>query len=321
MSLADEIRKRLGSSQAAAPAASQQDAAIAAFQAKTGKASGGGAPRASNLGEQSAQGQVDATQRQLQTQGALAAEALGAQQTAATDAARVAQRGLEAQRNTARADLAAAGATAGADRAASGAAFDARLGAQEAAARRDVAAQYDKVTRQLASDRGITVDELFSEFRQGSQELAWRKDAAQLEQRASQLALADRAYVDNLVRVGEEQRLNNDLQFQAASQELALGEKLRAALEQQQWQVNFNVGDREFAEEMGNMDLATALAIAASQNADASMAQTLQNIGNAAPGIANNWPGGGSDGPNGGYKGTEAPAGSTSHRQTKDPTY
>jgi GGDEF domain-containing protein len=54
--------------------------------------------------------------------------------------------------------------------------------------------------------------------------------------------------------VGEESRLNNDLQFQLASQELALGEKLRAALEQHAWQVDFNAGDRDWSG--GTVDLA-----------------------------------------------------------------
>lgn len=291
MALADEIRKRLNTQTGTtAPVVSQQAQTIAAFQAKTGKAAGGGAPRASAVGESMAQAQVDAAQRQIAQQGAAAATSIQAQQDAQAAQQAVSQRRLDAQAQDFEAGLTAQRAESTAQRAARAAEAQARLGSRETLALQDMNARASSALAELASRRGIAESDLFEEFRQSNNELAYRRDAAELEQRAFLAALADRAYVDNLLRIGQERRLQNEFNFNEDMQAMILGSNLEAALANLNFKVDLAADQRTFEEQMSGMDISVAMAIAGSEAKDASMQQLLSNVGSVAQGVSANAP-------------------------------
>lgn len=297
MALVDEIQKRLTAQPApAAGGVSQQAQALAAFQAKTGKATGGGAPRASNLGEQLANAQVDAANQQLTLKGATAAAGLAAGQAQLADSAAVAQRRLEAQRADAQADVAATRVEAQANRQATVAETQSRLRTKELLTTEELNAKADAAIAKLSSDRGIAEADIFAEFRASNNELAWRRDQSQLEQLAQQLAFRDKEYVDTSKRIGLERRLESDLGFASEMNYLVLGAQLDEHLKQLGFQVDLNADKRAFDEQLAQMDLDMALAIMFQGNQDASMTAMLGNINNAGQGLAQNWPtGGGND--------------------------
>lgn len=290
MALADEIRKRLNTQPgAAAPVVSQQAQAVAAFQAKTGKATGGGAPRASSIGENLAQAQVDAAQRQVAQQGAVAATGIQAQQEAQAAQLETGQQRLDAQAQDFAASLAAQRGESTAARAQRGAEFAARAGAREAMALQDMNARASSALAELATKRGIVESDIFEEFRQSNNELGYRRDAAELEQRAFLLAMKDRAYVDNLLRIGQERRLENELNFREDMQAAVLGNNLDEMLKQLNFNIDLSADQRAFNEMLSGMDINVALAIATQGNKDATTQQMLSNIGSVATGVSANY--------------------------------
>jgi hypothetical protein len=143
-----------------------------------------------------------------------------------------------------------------------------QLGSQARQASAKFAHTYSEAVKDLASQRGIAEDDLFADFRQGTQELEFRKDGAKLEQLAHQLALSDRKYVEDLQQIGQLRRLEDSHQFALESQSLALGQALEDALAQRDLKVDLNASEREFNEWLTNMDVDSAAAILAA-NMDA----------------------------------------------------
>lgn len=264
MALADEIQKKLalGGTKAAMPLAGTQ-AGIADTVATraTGKAQGGGVPRASTVGEDTAIGAAQGATTQAQVQGAGLAERLASVQAALAQQVGLQRQAREAQGKTAEGALATnAGMAAGA-RAAAGEVQTAELGSKDRQAADRFASVYDRTVKDLASERGVSTADIFSGFKQGSSELALRKDAARIEQLAHTMAMADRTYVQKLQEVGAQRRLTDDLAYRKEAERLSLGDEMSALVKQLGWQDAYQAGERAFAEATGSMDLATALKI------------------------------------------------------------
>jgi hypothetical protein len=178
---------------------------------------------------------------------------------------------------------------AGKQRGALGADFAQRQTAAREAFARELAAKNSQVLGRLATERGVTTDDLFAEHQQGVQELAFRKDAAALEQKAHLAAMADREYIRNLTQIGEMRRLDNDLAYKAEVQRVLLGQRLDDYFKQQGHQALLSANDRQFAEAMSQIDADTALAILQQQARDATTQAAVTNAGTAAQGIASNY--------------------------------
>lgn len=284
-SLYDEIQKRLLSQKAAAPTApgGAQAAAAATFQAATGKAAAsGGVPKASNVGEQVATAATAAAGTQQQQRTALAAEQLATQANAQEAQTANAVEGLAADQRAFDANQAARGAASAIQRDTAATTSAAKLGASEAANLDRLTTNYQRALDDLASERGIASEDLFAQFRQGHQELAFRKDAAQLDQLAHQLALADKKYVAELQRVGQERRLGNALAFRAESLRLMLGDELADLMTKLNFQVDLNADQRAFDEQMAAMDADAAAAILATQVSTQNRQMIVEGLGTVA---------------------------------------
>jgi len=263
MALSDDIQKRLQSLKTQAPQQSNVRAIQQQLQAKTGKAGGPGvAPRASAIGEQVAQGQAVAAQRQQNQQQILQGQQIGtaaAQQQQQTDLAR---EGMAARGRMAQEQLGAQVAGAASQRQAAGEEFQKRLGAREQAAVDESTFKVDQVKKQLLSDRGIAEDQLFEEFRQGTESLALRKDGAALEQAGFLTSMSNKAYMSELARIGEQRRLTDRNEWQDTSQRLVLGAQLDEQLKQLNWDTIYKSRDRDFEEWMVELDAEKAVELA-----------------------------------------------------------
>lgn len=271
MSLLGDIQARLRKQ--AVPTAGGptgvQAATLSTIQAGSGKARTGGTPRASNLGEQAAGAANAAAGAQQAAQIGMAAERVGEQAA-----------GLDQQANLADASLASAarmGAAARAGGAAEGAAArtttaamtKAALDAQARQTEAGLGSKFGQAQSDLAAQADLQREDIFQQFAEGTADLAYRKDAAQLEATAQRMALNDKRYTDELLRIGQMQRLDNDLSWKTELNSLVMGERLNDMLSGAAFKVDLNADQRSWNEQMGAMDSDFAMSILA---ADASSA-------------------------------------------------
>ncbi len=286
MALYDEIQARLRKQatdlNGMAPATGTQAALTDAAQAGTGRAQTSGAPAASNVGEQ-----VQAAAGQAQT------AQVAARLDAAADRLSQSQQSIRAAADAGAAKLAAnqtafdASQTAGANaraitRAGSTDSLAASLKGQETRGLASATQQFVNKSADVAAEGATARDDIFAGFKQGTQELAFRKDGAQLEQLASQLALQDRSYVDTLNQIGTLRRLDDDSAWRSELQRLTLGDKLDSALKSSKFQVDLNADQRAWNEQMSSMDYDTAMLVLSSEMKSKNTAQIIQGVGGLA---------------------------------------
>ena len=262
--------------------APQQKTVADSLRAKAGKATAGAGPRASNLGEQSAIATGTAALGQAQTAGQILSTQIGAQvedQRAKTQAAENQLASNERIANTALAN-----ASQGANEAVAGQeqmALDS-LGQNETLKVEQINTRADQALREMASERGIAVDQIFRDRDRSAKELAFRKDAAELEQVGFLLAMKDKAYVDELERIGAERDLSDKLNFQEEMQNVILGENLTLMLDQMGGKSALMADQRTWNEYLAKIDADAALALAQATLADEAKAQMISGVGNLA---------------------------------------
>ncbi len=224
--LFDELQKKLGVSSTPALAAPQQQTIQNVLSAKSGKqTSGTGAPGASNLGEQSAIQQGQAASAQQAVQGAAQGAAIGAAADAQASKTATAKSALDSNATIANDALATAGSVATQQRGAAEAAATDSANFQEGQQTEVINVKADQALRQLAADHDLTVDNIFRDFHKSEQDLAFRKDAAELEQRGFLLAMRDKSYIDELNRIGSERDLSDKLNFKEEMNRVVLGDQ------------------------------------------------------------------------------------------------
>jgi hypothetical protein len=279
VALFDEIQDRLrkqSQALAASPGPIGTQAGLTAtVQAGTGRV-GGAVPRASNIGEQVTQGAAAAQSAQMASRVGAAADRLASQSQSIGAAADAGAAKLQANQAAFDAGQGAQAAARATTRAAATESLNTSLAGQE---RRGLATQTQQFTNKaadLASEVGNAQDDLFAQFRQGTQELAFRKDAAQLEQTAQQLALKDKGYVDELERVGTLRRLDDSDNWRNEMQRLTLGDKLSSTLDSIKFKIDLNADQRTFDEQMSRMNADVASAVLLSKLQGANAQQTIQ---------------------------------------------
>lgn len=122
-------------------------------------------------------------------------------------------------------------------------------------------ASYQNALTKLAADKGMSEANIWEGFRQSSAELEYRKDVAELEQAAHIQAMANKNYVMQLQTIGALNRLQNDIEFNKEAGRLVMGNKVDALVTQLGWKEAFNKDEREFAIQMGQMDIDAAMQI------------------------------------------------------------
>jgi hypothetical protein len=287
MALFDDIQDRLRQQQqslaagGAVPPGTQQ-ALGAAAQAGTGRATSGGVPRASNVGEQTAQAAAGAQSAQLASRVGAAADRLATQTQAIDAAADAGTAKLRAQQSAFDTTQSAQAASRAATRAAATQSLATSLAGQEQRGIASATQQFTNKSADLASEGRAATDDVFAQFRQGTQELAFRQDQAQLEQVAQRLALQDKSYVDELNRIGTLRRLDDDNNWRSEMQRLTLGDKLSDVIANAKFTVDLNADQRAWDEQMSQLNSDTAWAVFQSELQSKNAGQTVQGLSGLA---------------------------------------
>ncbi len=234
------------------------------LRAGRGKAGPARGPAASALGEEAA---ITAGREALREQ--TFAERLGGVQARGREEALAEEQALREsqlrrQEQQQREQLAAQATAARQDIEAGAEEARLRREAREATTTRTLNARAEQQLRDLTSQRNITTDDLFAEYRFDLAELRDRQDASQLEQRAFLLAMQDRAYLEELDRVGKEQQLTDDLQFEKEMNRLVFGNNMDAMLDSIDFNKRSDQTDRERRDQLAKIDINTAIDLAQS---------------------------------------------------------
>lgn len=266
MALLDALKKRQTAQQteaqnalAASQGSTQQAQQL--IGAKSGKAGGGMGPKASAIGEGAALDEAkEALANQTQQQN-LETNALGVKEAGVNAELNQKQQELNSQNQLAQEQLASEGTLAREGIAAQKSNALAKLTSDEQNKIEQVSAGADRAVQEMLSQKGITEDQIFEQFREDNRELMYRRDQAQLEQTAFGLAMRDKAYLDEINAIGETRRLSDSLEFAKESARLIMGENMLSVLQQIGFQERDLTDELEFNKKMAQLSLDEALAI------------------------------------------------------------
>ena len=270
MAIIDDIRRRLAQTKAPDITGTQKQLQ-SLTKAKKGKAptATSSVPQASSVGEQAVQSELTQQSSQQQLQGAMTGQQLQQQQETQAEQQRLGQESLDVQKDMAQKEMAVQSELAREGLAGNAERTRMQRTAQEEMQTASINNAFKQNTANLASERGIQQDSIFSSFRQSNQELDMRQDAAKLEQLSFNMALGDREYVDELNAIGKIRNLEDRLTFQKEHAILSMGDSTLQMIEQLGWKESFYASEREFQTEMANMDIDSAIALSNRMISDA----------------------------------------------------
>jgi len=115
-------------------------------------------------------------------------------------------------------------------------------------------------------------------FKRENVALEARRDAAQLEQLGHVLALQDKAYLDELNRIGERRKLYDKANWEKEKRSVIYGANLSRIMEDLGFRRGEDIKDRNFQEQMTRIDLDTALSMAVQAAKDANTTAIASSI-------------------------------------------
>lgn len=158
---------------------------------------------------------------------------------------------------------------------------------REAGADRQIKAinnQADQRLRDLASQRNLQLDNIFSQFQFDSAELEDRRDAAQLEQQAFLLSMNDKQYLTELENIGRERQLLTDQGMREEMQRIVMGDNMDAMLDDLNFRRDRAATRRQFSQDLAQIDIDSAMDItraAIKDDANRRMWESAGTIGSA----------------------------------------
>ena len=260
----------------------EQERIQKALQAKSGKATTATGPKASALGENQAIAQAGAQLAQVQQAGTAAAGQIAAGAANLQTQDRVFQAGQAAEARGAADQLAVRGTAATEALAARETQARDQRGANEGLKIQSINAEAERTLKSLATQRDIEVDSIFAEFEHSNKELEFRRDAAKIEQLGHLIALQDRAYMDEIDRIGRERSLEDEIAFKEEMFRLTFGNELSDMTDQLMWQTKYNADQRTYERELAKIDAGAALQFAEAAIRDANRQAIAQGATDAA---------------------------------------
>lgn len=230
--------------------------------AKSGKLGAAPAVASSNIGEQAVNDQANAALKQGAMTGALQGAAQNVQRQGLEQ--QISQAGAEQQQQY---NLQKQNMTADQGRNLKQLAGQESMQLQELDAAKQrklkgISAQAESQLRALSAQGQMEVDDIFADFARSNQELAFRKDAAQLEQLGTLLALQDRKYIDELNRIGEQRRLYDRVNWDKEKSRIIYGENLNNLMNELQFKRGEDIANRDYQRQLAALDIDTAIAMA-----------------------------------------------------------
>jgi hypothetical protein len=147
-------------------------------------------------------------------------------------------------------------------------------------------AQAEQTLRDLASQRNVQLNDIFSQYQFEATELEDRRDAAQLEQQAFLLALRDKDYLEQLDRIGRQRQLQGDLQFQDEMERLVLGDRLDNLLKEIDFKTDRSATQRDYLKQLRQIDIDSALEVARANISDGLERNKWESIATGTGGVA-----------------------------------
>jgi len=280
--LFESLQEKLNAPQA--PLAAQQKSLESVVAAKGGKATTGVGPASSSVGEQEALAIGQGAMGQQDTQAKLAGTQLATTAQQQGQAFKTAESEIAAQAAAGHDQLDTQKQLALEDRSATASMSKEKLEHEETMRTTAIVVASDQKLRELASEKGMSMDNIFRDFETSNKELLFRRDAAQLEQYGFMLFMRDKEYNDEISRIGRERDLTDTLNFQEESQRLILGENLSMVGMDLGFKRALNANQREWNEYLNNMSGADLMSVANAQAKDDAQAAQWAGGGAAAKG-------------------------------------
>jgi hypothetical protein len=237
----------------------QQQQIQKVMAAKTGKAQQGATGLTSNIGEQSA---IQAAKTQVGQQvqaGKVSGAQLGQAQSQQQQEQKTAQQGLQTQQSMFETGQAAQATGTRAQLEAQKALSTQKTSAQEQQRLGLIQAQAANQLQQLASEKNIAVNDIFANLERENKDLASRKDAAELEQKAFLLSLQNKAYVNEINQVGSARNLQDAQAYELEAQRVIWGNAYTDLINKLGWQSAMNQKDRDLEKTLADMNIDVAL--------------------------------------------------------------
>lgn len=228
----------------AAPVPTMQESMLKTLQTKRGKATPAGTPAtASNLAEQATAAEAASALGTQTQKGAAAADQITEQQRGIETQAQLEREQLASQRRVGEAGLATEGRVRRGELATTEGLADEQREAQTYTRLSTMTQQADQALTRLATDRGITEDQLFGQFGRARSTLEQEQQKATLDQTLFNTVLSNKKYLQEIEELGELRRLGDQQAFQKELQEIVYGKELAQTL--------YDVGSMEMVDEQG----------------------------------------------------------------------
>lgn len=244
------------------PVAGQQQDLEQIALTRGGKAQQAVGPRASNLGEQQAQSQAQTAQMGLNTQTAMGADQISQEVRQQESTQDYSKRAMNLQRDQGLSNLAQRGQIAGAQLQQKADLAGQELGVKDSLARERMSAAANMELLKLSAERDATMDNLFRDFKRSSNDLADRKDAAELEQVAFLYSLQDKNYLAELDRIGRERGMMDEIAFRNETQDVIWGNEFAKTVRTLGMQQKLGDLERAQMSDLATINLDQAVALA-----------------------------------------------------------
>ena len=243
------------------PLTQPQDQIAKTLAAKSGKAVTG-APKIQSLAANVAQAQVGAANRQQSLAEDTQAQAATQAQQNLTQQTNLAQQKLDVGTALQRAQMATQRVATTEGLQAQRANTLTSLRANETTQIAQTAARADRALRELTTNRNLTVNDLLADKERSDKDLAFRKDAAELEQIGFLLSLRDKDYLAELDRIGRTRQLTDDIQWNEEKNRIVFGTELDRLRDDLTFKRVLNADRRTYESELAQMDINWALEVA-----------------------------------------------------------
>lgn len=280
-SLFDQINQRLTVPETATTGAVGASQISAAVQAKSGKAMTTPAPAGQSATLTAAQEAGKGAVTQQSVEGRSQAQAITQQQEAQTQQAAQAQdklaatRMMEEQRLKSQQMLQQQQMGAGVRESL------VKLSAGEQQRVLDINTKAAQMLTQLASERQITMDDLFASMQMSDKELEYRRDAGLAEYQSHLLAMSDAAYMNEITRVAKQRNLYDELEYKKDAEDIRLGESLSRMIDDLGFKTKFYADAREFEKQLAEIDIEAAIKLAEAAIRDEMTMSAFKSAGEA----------------------------------------
>ena len=145
-------------------------------------------------------------------------------------------------------------------------------------------AQFQEQMKAAQADFDRRSNSMLDQFEAGQKSLKSQQDVADLEQLGFDIRMQNDQYVNQLQDIGKRNRLDNQLEFKKQLAQNVFKDQQDLLTNQLAFDRIVSADDREFTQELANMDINYAMQVADSAAKAASQRQVMQGVGGIVSG-------------------------------------